>query len=127
MPFIGTIINFFAMLIFGLLGLLVKKGIPKRISDAVVSAISICVMYIGLDGALEAIAALAIERNTGARGLRSIMENLMMSVMYDIPSRDDIDGVTITEDCVKNEALPKYTIKEKILLEDSVKISGSLE
>ena len=79
------------------------------------------------DKALDAIAEQAITRNTGARGLRSIMENIMLPLMYDIPSRDDIDGVTITEDCVKNEALPKYTIKEKILLEDSVKISGSLE
>ena len=77
--------------------------------------------------ALEAIANQAITRNTGARGLRSIMENIMLPIMYEIPSRDDIDGVTITEDCVKNESLPTYTVKEKILLDDSVKISGELE
>ena len=77
--------------------------------------------------ALEAIAEQAITRNTGARGLRSIMENIMLPIMYDIPSRDDIDGVTITESCVKNESLPIYTTKEKILLDDSIKISGELE
>ncbi len=55
MPFLGTVINFFGMLIFGSLGLLVKKGMPKRISDAVVTAIGICVMYIGFDGALSAV------------------------------------------------------------------------
>ena len=60
MPFLGTIVNFFGMLIFGLLGLLVKKGVPKRISDAVVTAIGICVMYIGLEGALEAVPAIAV-------------------------------------------------------------------
>ena len=78
------------------------------------------------DKALDAIAEQAITRNTGARGLRSIMENIMLPLMYDIPSRDDVDGVTITEDCVNKEALPQYTIKEKILLDD-VKISGALE
>ena len=60
MPFLGTIVNFFGMLIFGSLGLLVKKGVPKRISDAIVSAIGICVMYIGFDGAFEAMPPLSV-------------------------------------------------------------------
>ncbi|MBQ8848901.1 MAG: ATP-dependent Clp protease ATP-binding subunit ClpX [Clostridia bacterium] len=79
------------------------------------------------DAALTAIAEKAIDRNTGARGLRSIMETLMMPVMYEIPSRDDISEITINENCVKNEALPEYVIKEKILLDDTPKISGELE
>jgi uncharacterized membrane protein YqgA involved in biofilm formation len=54
MPFLGTIVNFLAVLICGLLGMLVKRGVPKRISDALVSAMAICVIYIGIDGALEA-------------------------------------------------------------------------
>lgn len=53
MPFLGTIVNFIAVLIFGTLGTLVKKGIPKRISDAVISAMAICVIYIGIEGVLE--------------------------------------------------------------------------
>lgn len=53
MPFFGTVINFFAVAVFGLLGTLFKKGIPKRISDAIMSAMAICVVYIGVDGALS--------------------------------------------------------------------------
>ena len=64
------------------------------------------------DEALEAIAEEAIGRNTGARGLRSIMENLMMPLMYDIPSRDDVAEVIITKGCVKGESKPKLILKE---------------
>jgi len=52
MPFLGNIINFFTVLIASLLGALIKRGIPERIKSAVFAAISICVIYIGLDGAL---------------------------------------------------------------------------
>ena len=61
--------------------------------------------------ALEAIAAKAIERNTGARGLRSIMEKLMMTAMYDIPSRDDVAEVIITKECVTEGAYPRLVMK----------------
>jgi uncharacterized membrane protein YqgA involved in biofilm formation len=54
MPFLGTIVNFFAVLVFGTLGTFLKRGIPKRISDAVISGMAICVIYIGIDGILEA-------------------------------------------------------------------------
>ena len=60
------------------------------------------------DDALLAIASLAIERNTGARGLRSIMEELMMPLMYEIPSREDIAGIVITPQSVLEKAKPKY-------------------
>ncbi len=53
MPFLGTIVNFFAVLVCGLLGLLVKRGVPKRISDALSCAMAICVVFIGIDGVLE--------------------------------------------------------------------------
>lgn len=56
--------------------------------------------------ALSEIAALAIERNTGARGLRSIMEGVMQKIMYEIPSRNDISEVIITKDCVRNGTDP---------------------
>ena len=79
------------------------------------------------DGALEAIAALAIERNTGARGLRSIMENLMMPLMYEIPSRSDVAGLIITRECVTDKAEPKYITREAVLMDGSPKISGELE
>lgn len=50
MAFIGTFINFSAVLILGVIGSFVKKGIPERISNAVISAMGICVIYIGIDG-----------------------------------------------------------------------------
>ena len=53
MLFLGTIVNFFVVLVCGLLGTLIKKGVPKRISDAIVSAMAVCVIYIGIDGVLE--------------------------------------------------------------------------
>ena len=63
-------------------------------------------------GALDAIAEEAIGRNTGARGLRSIMENLMMPLMYEIPSRDDVSEVIITKGCVGGKSKPKLVLKE---------------
>ena len=75
--------------------------------------------------ALEAVATQAIERNTGARGLRSIMENLMMSTMYEIPSKDNVCGVLIDAECVTSNASPKLIEKELIKLDNQV--SGQLE
>ena len=56
------------------------------------------------DAALNAIAALALERKTGARGLRSILEDLMMDLMYEIPSDKSICKVIITEDFINKKA-----------------------
>ena len=77
------------------------------------------------DNTLEAVAALAIERNSGARGLRAIMESLMLPLMYDTPSRNDIAGLLITPDCVTEKAEPRYLKKEVINL-DANSISGEL-
>mgnify|MGYP001325677120 CR=1 FL=1 len=59
--------------------------------------------------ALEEIADKAIERKIGARGLRAVMEGLLMNVMYDIPSDRTIDRVTITEGCVEGTEQPKLS------------------
>ncbi|NWO15893.1 MAG: ATP-dependent Clp protease ATP-binding subunit ClpX [Corynebacterium sp.] len=58
--------------------------------------------------ALNEIADLALERKTGARGLRAILEELLVPVMYDLPDRDDIDTVRITAETVRGEAEPEY-------------------
>lgn len=58
------------------------------------------------DGAAEAVAELALERKTGARGLRSIFENAMMNLMYELPSRDDVQKVIITGEYIKGKADP---------------------
>ncbi|MFN8033674.1 MAG: ATP-dependent Clp protease ATP-binding subunit ClpX [Mycobacterium sp.] len=58
------------------------------------------------DEALEAIADQAIHRGTGARGLRAIMEEVLLPVMYDIPSRDDVAKVVVTKETVQDNVLP---------------------
>lgn len=55
------------------------------------------------DDALEAIAEEAIKRNTGARGLRAIMEDVMQNIMFDIPSEESIAKVIITKDTIENK------------------------
>ena len=58
------------------------------------------------DEALGAIADQSIARGVGARGLRAVLEEVLLSTMYDLPSRDDIDKVTITEEVVNEGVLP---------------------
>jgi len=55
---------------------------------------------------LDAIAELALARGTGARGLRAIMESVLLSVMYEMPSRADIAKVIITKECIDQSAAP---------------------
>ncbi len=73
MPFLGTIVNFFAVLISGILGTLVKKGVPKNISDAIMSGMAMCVIYIGVDGMLETAPAVAGEGAFLSDGLVKII------------------------------------------------------
>ena len=56
--------------------------------------------------ALQALASMAIKRKTGARGLRAIIEHLMLDVMYEIPMRDDVTHCTITRDMVEHGLHP---------------------
>ena len=65
------------------------------------------------DDALRAIAEKAIELKTGARGLRTIFENLMLDAMYDIPEDDDIEKIVIDRDVVKGVTKAKL-IRKKI-------------
>ena len=60
------------------------------------------------DSALRAIAKKALERNTGARGLRSILENVLLETMYDLPSRTDIGTVVINDAVINDNAEPEY-------------------
>ncbi|MGN8852155.1 ATP-dependent Clp protease ATP-binding subunit ClpX [Anaerobiospirillum succiniciproducens] len=59
------------------------------------------------EDALSAIADISIERKTGARGLRSVVENLLLNTMYDLPSVSDVVKVIVDEDCVRNGTEPK--------------------
>ncbi len=64
------------------------------------------------EDALNAIVEKAIERNTGARGLRSIIEDIMRDIMFDIPTNPKIEKCIITKDTVLNKKEPKLIINE---------------
>jgi ATP-dependent Clp protease ATP-binding subunit ClpX len=64
------------------------------------------------DDALEAIADQAILRGTGARGLRAIMEEVLLSVMYEVPSREDVARVVVTREVVLEHVNPTLVPRE---------------
>ena len=63
-------------------------------------------------GALEKMAQLAIARDTGARGLRSIIEGVMRDIMFDLPSRNDVSKVIITPETVTDHKEPELILKQ---------------
>ena len=63
------------------------------------------------DDAIEAIAKKAIEQKTGARGLRTILENLLLDVMFDIPSRNEIQEVLVTKEAIDDPSKLEYKKK----------------
>lgn len=65
------------------------------------------------DDALEVVAEKAIERKSGARGLRGILEEVMLDIMYDIPSREDIEKCIITKDTILNKTEPTLVLSDK--------------
>ena len=67
------------------------------------------------DEAAEEIASLAFERKTGARGLRSIMENVMMDIMYEIPSDDNIATCVLTKAAVDGKEKPRVTYRNSMV------------
>ncbi|GGH98267.1 MULTISPECIES: ATP-dependent Clp protease ATP-binding subunit ClpX [Mammaliicoccus] len=68
--------------------------------------------------ALTAISELAIERKTGARGLRSIIEEALIDIMFDIPSSSDVSKVVITENTIRDNKLPNLFDSEGNLIND---------
>ena len=82
MPFLGTIVNFFAVLAFGILGAFLKKGIPKHISDGIMSAMAICVIYIGVDGMLEGAPAVDADSFLSAGLIKVLIMILSMGTTW---------------------------------------------
>ena len=66
------------------------------------------------DDAIETIAALAIERGTGARGLRAIMEEVMLPISYEAPSMDDVEAIIVNGKVVSEHCEPEYRIKANV-------------
>lgn len=71
------------------------------------------------EDALKEIAKKAIERKTGARGLRSIIEGIMLDVMFDLPSRDDIKKCIITAETVSKNTTPKLLLDDGTVVENT--------
>ena len=65
------------------------------------------------DDALKAVAQAAIKRKTGARGLRSILENLLLDTMYDLPDKKGVEKVVITDDVVDGKKEPTFVFADK--------------
>lgn len=65
------------------------------------------------EDALKAVAEEAIRRNTGARGLRAIMEEIMMNVMYDLPTRNDVKKCIVTKDTILKRIEPELVITDE--------------
>lgn len=65
------------------------------------------------DGAVDAIVDLALKRNTGARGLRTIIEDVMQDIMFEVPSERGVKKVIVTRECVENKEAPKLIRSEK--------------
>jgi ATP-dependent Clp protease ATP-binding subunit ClpX len=63
-------------------------------------------------GALEAIAELALERQTGARGLRSILESVLLEAMYDVPGRADVHRCIVSAESVREKTAPTYELRK---------------
>lgn len=65
------------------------------------------------DNCLQAIAEEAMKRNTGARGLRAILEETLLDVMFDLPSREDVERCVITREVVLNKEAPMLATRDK--------------
>ncbi len=70
------------------------------------------------DEAIRAVARQALERKTGARGLRGILESTMTEIMYEIPSRDDVEKCIITKETIEMKGRPKLVLKASSQLKD---------
>ena len=89
--FLGTIVNFFAVFAAGTLGALIKKGVPKRISDAIMSAMAVCVIYIGIDGMLEPAPSITSSGIFSAGLIKILIMILSMGIGTIIGELVDID------------------------------------
>ncbi|MGM0920966.1 MAG: ATP-dependent protease ATP-binding subunit ClpX [Bacillota bacterium] len=76
------------------------------------------------ENALMEISKKAIERKTGARGLRSIIEGIMLEVMFELPSRDDITKCVITPETVTDKVPPKLVLNDGTIIEEDTKTSA---
>ena len=109
MAFLGTLINFFGVLLCGTLGALLKKGIPKRISEAIISAMAICVIYIGVDGALEAAPAVPAGSFFSPGLIKILVMILSLGIGTLIGELLDIDSLVTRLGCCVEKKLSRFS------------------
>ncbi|MBR5808933.1 MAG: ATP-dependent protease ATP-binding subunit ClpX, partial [Clostridia bacterium] len=98
-----------------------KKTLVKILTEPKNALVKQYQSLLGMDGvdlsfdkdAVEAIAEKALSRNTGARGLRSIIEETMTDIMFDIPSEPDVTKCVIHKECITDDKAPKV-VREKV-------------
>ncbi len=76
------------------------------------------------DEAVSLIADKALELNTGARGLRSIVEETMLDIMYEVPSIDEVESVIVTKECISEGSTPKIVYKHKTSMKQALELEG---
>ena len=89
--FLGTMVNFAVVLVLGIIGSLIKKGLPRRITDAIMVAVGACVIYIGIDGIMEAAPALDGDSMLSPGLFKALVMILSMAVGTLIGELIDID------------------------------------
>ena len=91
MPFLGTIINFFVVLITGMLGSLIRKDIPERFNRAIMAAMGACVVMIGIDGYMEPAPAVSPDSIFSAGLVKILVVILSMGIGTLVGTLIDID------------------------------------
>ena len=91
MPFLGTIINFIIVLVAGTLGTLVKKGVPEKVSNAIMCAMGACVVLIGVDGFMEKAPEVAADSFLSAGLVKTLIVIISMGVGTLLGTLIDID------------------------------------
>ena len=91
MPFLGTIVNFIIVLVAGILGSVIKRGIPERVSQAIMVAMGACVVMIGVDGFMEAAPSVREDAFLSAGLVKILIVILSMGIGTLIGTLIDID------------------------------------
>ncbi|MFV2038715.1 MAG: ATP-dependent Clp protease ATP-binding subunit ClpX [Acidimicrobiales bacterium] len=116
----GLIPEFIGRLpVIGAVGSLEKEALVQILTEPRNSLVKQYCKYFGFedvdleftDDALSAVADMALLRKTGARGLRSILEDVLLEVMYDLPSREDVARCVVDEDVVNRESAPHLVLR----------------
>ena len=89
--FLGTLVNFIVVLAAGIIGTLIKKGVPKRFTDIIMSAMAICVIYIGIDGVLAPAPAVNQDSFLNAGLFKVLVMIISMAIGTVIGELIDID------------------------------------